>query len=102
MPVFGAGDFGVGGGSLPGRERTPSIVPRRQPQPATSPPVRSESGSVSRVLLSIQIVSVVELFKTMKLLLVLAAVVAAVAAEVYFEERFEDGGTLSRCNFILT
>ena len=29
----------------------------------------------------------------MRLLVVFAAVVAAVAAEVYFEERFEDGGT---------
>ena len=31
----------------------------------------------------------------MRLLVVFAAVIAAVAAEVYFEERFEDGGT---CN----
>ena len=29
----------------------------------------------------------------MRLLVVFAAVIAAVAAEVYFEERFEDGGT---------
>ena len=31
----------------------------------------------------------------MRLLVVFAAVIAAVAAEVYFEERFEDGGTCS-------
>ena len=34
----------------------------------------------------------------MRLLVVFAAVIAAVAAEVYFEERFEDGGT---CNLEL-